>query len=412
METKLSDWKPSAVKSQGFWSLKFEPALEQEYLQTQADIYKNQLRASLIIACVLMLAIPAASQLASNGAGFGNSAIFLARSVLLLPILALMLWTSFTGNSASSLARLGLIGAFVAGPISILVSVLFDMAGWRSPDLGYVMVVFYIYFFLGLRFYPATAIALTLLVSYVCYGLLSPVPPTFFYKQAILLGFATMMGSASLYNLERAQRNGFLHAKELKYLASKDPLTGLANRKTFSEHLERMWAHCQRRETPLAVALFDIDHFKAYNDTYGHQHGDRCLARVADVLAAAFRKPLDLTARYGGEEFIVVLPEIGVAEGLRRVEAVRAMLDRVGLEHGASPTAPLVTISAGLAVVKPHTSKRSAAGLLQAADEALYQAKTLGRDQVFAAKTSETELSTTGVVDIQNRIKEMHQKQR
>ncbi len=172
--------------------------------------------------------------------------------------------------------------------------------------------------------------------------------------------------------------------EELLRLSSTDSLTGLANRRTFDRTLEKECARIRRSTTRLSLILFDVDHFKALNDTLGHQRGDVCLAMLAGEMERIARRSVDLAARFGGEEFAMILPNTGV-EGARLVaEAVRQAFADLNLEHPASPIASYLTVSAGVATAA-HEYLCSPEELIAAADQALYAAKRRGRNRVIAA---------------------------
>lgn len=168
---------------------------------------------------------------------------------------------------------------------------------------------------------------------------------------------------------------------QLEILSVTDGLTQLANRRRFDAVWAEEWQRALRQASPLAVIMLDVDHFKAYNDHYGHQQGDECLRRVGDVLLATVRRAGELVARYGGEEFVVVMPGASVLQTLAMAEAIRANIEAAGMEHRHSPVAEVVTVSLGVAVKIP-TSRDERNGLVQAADAALYQAKNQGRNRV------------------------------
>ncbi|NAZ76346.1 diguanylate cyclase [Kineococcus sp. T13] len=167
---------------------------------------------------------------------------------------------------------------------------------------------------------------------------------------------------------------------ELERIALRDPLTGLANRRALDGALAGSWARAARAGEPLALAVCDVDHFKAYNDRYGHPAGDQCLRAVASALASVAVRPGDVSARHGGEEFAVLLPgtdEAGAAHVAGRLlAAVRAL----GLEHAGSAHAT-VSVSVGWSVLRPARGGR-VEDLVDAADRALYRAKAAGRDRV------------------------------
>lgn len=168
---------------------------------------------------------------------------------------------------------------------------------------------------------------------------------------------------------------------QMHHMARVDPLTGVGNRREFSETLESEVRAALRAGAPLGLLMIDIDHFKNYNDHYGHPAGDRCLRDVADLLRKVVRRPRDRLTRYGGEEFAVLLPGTpleGVAEVGREVVARVRMLD---LPHEASPVADRVTVSVGAASLTPVGPDDTVA-LVRHADEALYAAKGAGRNRL------------------------------
>ncbi|MBF0142496.1 MAG: diguanylate cyclase [Magnetococcales bacterium] len=170
----------------------------------------------------------------------------------------------------------------------------------------------------------------------------------------------------------------------LERMAYLDGLTGIANRRYFEEFMGKEWRRAARSEGSVALILLDVDHFKLYNDTYGHQDGDDCLKRVARCLEQTLKRPGDHAVRYGGEEFAIILPQVDVDGAVKVAENLRAAVAALGLEHAASPVCGHVTVSLGLAFARP-SRENSPGMLLTAADRALYQAKKEGRDRVRVA---------------------------
>lgn len=170
----------------------------------------------------------------------------------------------------------------------------------------------------------------------------------------------------------------------LEQLSLTDGLTGVANRRHFDRALLAEWNRSARAQAPLTLALIDIDHFKRYNDTYGHQEGDRCLQRVAAALARGVLRPGDLLARYGGEEFAVILADTDLAGGRTVGERLRAEVAALALAHATSTVRPIVTLSLGIATGIPD-AEGSVESLVAAADRALYRAKEQGRDRLMVA---------------------------
>ncbi|MDJ0636315.1 MAG: diguanylate cyclase [Xenococcaceae cyanobacterium MO_188.B29] len=172
--------------------------------------------------------------------------------------------------------------------------------------------------------------------------------------------------------------------QELKHQANVDSLTQIANRRCFDEYLTQEWARCGREHQYLAIVLCDVDHFKAYNDTYGHQAGDECLTKVAQSMKLVVKRPADLVFRYGGEEFALILPNTNEKGALEVAEAIRQQIKLLKITHNASTVGKHVTLSLGVACTIPSTAS-SPEALIANADRALYEAKSLGRDRTICA---------------------------
>jgi diguanylate cyclase (GGDEF)-like protein len=187
---------------------------------------------------------------------------------------------------------------------------------------------------------------------------------------------------------------------ELEEKIRLDPLTQIANRRALDEQLAAEWQRAMRRPSALAFLMIDVDFFKLYNDHYGHVAGDQCLKKVAQALAASVNRAGELTARYGGEEFAVLLPEADLARALRTAERICQAVRSLEIEHINSAVAPCVTVSIGVVCVQPVFAEFAPPGqtesppriptesiqpgvqrMVNQADEALYQAKQLGRNR-------------------------------
>jgi diguanylate cyclase (GGDEF)-like protein len=167
----------------------------------------------------------------------------------------------------------------------------------------------------------------------------------------------------------------------LEGLSARDGLTGVANRRHFDEVLGREWRRAARERIPLSLILTDVDNFKLYNDHYGHLRGDDCLKAVAETLAGSLSRPGDLCARYGGEEFAMILPNTEEAGAMIVAEKLREAVEQRRLEHVRSPAAGHVTMSVGVATVRPVDDSADPLSLVAAADAALYEAKEHGRNR-------------------------------
>jgi diguanylate cyclase (GGDEF)-like protein/hemerythrin-like metal-binding protein len=183
--------------------------------------------------------------------------------------------------------------------------------------------------------------------------------------------------------------------RQLEARARTDGLLGIANRRCFNERLQLEWQRARREQTPLALLMLDVDHFKRYNDAYGHLAGDDCLRSVAQALAAEVMRPADLLARYGGEEMAALLPNTDIAGASHVAARIQARVETLAIAHRDSPVALRVTLSIGAAAITPDGS-REAESLVAAADRALYQAKETGRNRICV---SEAHAANGGVGD-------------
>jgi diguanylate cyclase (GGDEF)-like protein len=204
---------------------------------------------------------------------------------------------------------------------------------------------------------------------------------------ALIAGqLAVSLDNALLYaSLERKVAERTLALEEanrrLEQLSITDALTGLANRRRFNEALAAEWVRARRAGEPVGLALIDIDHFKLYNDHYGHQGGDSCLRAVAATMRDALRSSTDLVARYGGEEFVLLLPATDTTGTVTVAERVRAAVEALKAPHVKSGHG-IVTVSIGVIAFVP-TQDTTAEQLIEQADAALYEAKRSGRNRVM-----------------------------
>lgn len=173
--------------------------------------------------------------------------------------------------------------------------------------------------------------------------------------------------------------------KELERISSLDGLTGIPNRRYFEKTFHKEWQRAIRQVEPLSLIMSDIDHFKYYNDKYGHLPGDDCLRMVANAINNTPRRPGDFVARYGGEEFVAVLPSTDINGAVVVAKAMRSNVEALEIEHAASPVSTRVTISLGVARALPEKDSEPD-GLISAADKALYRAKREGRNRLEVAE--------------------------
>lgn len=243
-----------------------------------------------------------------------------------------------------------------------------------------LLVAFFYFFMLGLTFTAALRCNLLLIAAYSGAALLGAIAaPVAIYSLWVLF-CANLIGGAGCYALENANRVAFLERRRLAEVATHDGLTGLLNRAALEERAGSLWQHARLARLPVSVMLIDIDHFKAYNDRYGHQAGDRCLREVARTIRTAVQhRPLDVVARYGGEEIAAILVGSDHAEAAAAAErALQAVAD-LAIAHSASTTRPYVTVSIGVTTVPPGGDCSHESAVRQA-DLALYASKERGRN--------------------------------
>jgi diguanylate cyclase (GGDEF)-like protein len=183
--------------------------------------------------------------------------------------------------------------------------------------------------------------------------------------------------------LKQAEAENKIVNEKLLQMAMFDELTGLANRRNFDTTLAREFKLAKRQKNPLSVIICDIDFFKLYNDEYGHQQGDACLAQIARAIGSVLERPTDLACRYGGEEFTLILPHSDIQGGLRVAEKLRQSVWNENVSHCASKIEPRVTLSVGLATYNGQF--KTADEITKAADDALYRAKKNGRNRFESA---------------------------
>ncbi len=195
-----------------------------------------------------------------------------------------------------------------------------------------------------------------------------------------------LIGSVGILSdiMERKQVEATLRQmnEELHLLATLDGLTGVANRRNFDELISREWGRMRREKTPISLILCDIDYFKLYNDTYGHQAGDDCLRKVAQAIMKSVNRPSDLVARYGGEEFAVILSNTDTEGACNIAETIRRQVEELSITHHQPSGGRSLTISCGLSCMLP-VEENTFDALIALADKGLYEAKKQGRNRII-----------------------------
>jgi len=250
-----------------------------------------------------------------------------------------------------------------------------------------VTSLFIIYVYLPVRLFAAAAFAafysaVSLTWWGSLYGGLLGTEQVYFGILWAML--ANGLGYTAARCLQRSQRIQYAQKLVMQQLLATDALTGIANRRSFDEAIASEWRRCARAGRPLSLLMIDVDHFKAYNDRFGHQKGDACLRRLARVLVDCIAAPDALVARYGGEEFVCLLPGADQRAAAKLARRVTAALDRAAIIHPTSPDSDRITLSVGVATADAFVTNETA--LLTLADELLYAAKNGGRNRIVSGE--------------------------
>jgi diguanylate cyclase (GGDEF)-like protein len=368
---------------QGFNNLGFEGELEPAFRRYHADLFVRRMRWALLVAMLLALLFVVLDLINLPEPLRGQ--ILSLRLALIQPLL-LLAWLATYRRELRD--YLQLIGGTVALLCGLAVAGIIGIARYHAfplPYEGIILVTVFFYFLTGLRFATAVLCGWLTFLAYLAVELAIGSAGETLISNALFLGLANVIGSVGCYFQEYATRLNFLAHGLLQDLAEKDFLTGLLNRRAFTERAERGWRQAQREGRAVGLVMMDVDFFKRYNDHYGHAAGDEALRQVARVIGEHVRRPLDFTARYGGEEFVGCWYDPGEEQMLAILEKIRSAIEALGLPHVQSDAAAVVTLSIGLAYLtpQPHQALEDA---LRVADVALYLAKEQGRNRVVCKK--------------------------
>ncbi len=360
---------------EGFRLLSFDGELEQAFNRYHITVFLVRMRWSLLVAMLLM-ALFVVLDAVSLPESVRNGTLAV-RLGLILPTLLIAWLATYQRRWRPYLQIIGAVAALsgglgVAGIIWIARAHAFPL-----PYEGIILVTVFFYFLTGLRFFTAALCGWVTFFAYLLVEVISALPAEQLLYNAVFLASANLIGCFGCYFLEYASRQNFLAQGLLQDLAEKDFLTGLLNRRAFSERAERSWRQAQRERQALALVMMDVDYFKRYNDHYGHAAGDEALRAVGQVIGRQARRALDMTARYGGEEFVGLWYGIEEAQAVSLLENIRSEVEAMSLPHVQSEAAGVVTISIGGAFCQDPGGWSS---WYSQADRALYEAKRQGGD--------------------------------
>jgi len=365
--------------------------LEAEYVQARLGDARTLVRIASLLA-VLVAGLRGAEQ-AIGGWWNPELGIHLGIVFTISVVLAAIAWSRLFERLYLPVAQIGVPARNVVAAVPIAWA-----AAHGHAELLMILPLMILgpFFFAALPFRTAFISVLLTAVSYLASALVFGLEPSLALRTNVFLVIGIAACAVAARQLEKHARTSFLESRLLAELAQLDPLTGMKNRRVLDEHLARVWQQAIDDGRTIAVLLIDVDHFKAYNDKYGHQAGDQTLRRVARTLQSFVRRPLDVFARYGGEEFAAILYDIDATQARDIAERMRRAVSDLAIEHRASRICAMVTISAGVAAITPTLQRRSR-GALQLADEALYKAKSEGRNRVELMDEAEYNVLITGV---------------
>lgn len=369
----------------GLARLRFEAPLEAEF--TAAHVERVRPRARIWFSVTALLSVLfTIDQVRREGVWNPNS---LAHLGALLPCAFALLWWVWSPGYYRfyvpvSRILVTLFGALIAAFTAIALA---QGQGDRLASLTVILVA--VYSFTGLMLWQAIPTSAVMIATFAVTALAAGLPQVLLLKSMVITILTSGVAALVYRDVEQAYRRNFLEDALISELVARDSLSGLMNRRAFDEHLLRVWQHAQRDQRLVAVLMVDIDHFKPYNDEFGHQDGDLALRTVAKVIQGFARRPLDLAARYGGEEFAVILYDLALPHVEDMAERLRETVQNLpGLRRQ-------VTVSVGVGVAAPVVG-RTPQGAVQLADEALYEAKQAGRNRIAVKGTDAYLLLDTG----------------
>jgi diguanylate cyclase (GGDEF)-like protein len=388
------------VLDKGFALMRFPSPLEDQFLQDGALARRRHFLISGAIALMIYNGFLVVDYL------MARDVFWLAvqlRLFLLTPVsmLGLYLFSRQDSLMVRALPPIVYEVIVVGSGLAAAASLAFILSETHSPfahfyHVGFIVVIMYGNLVQRLRFWYAVVFSLALLGIHVSgVVLLHNVPPRVLWPIVLLVTSTAAFSLTANYAMERDERKRYLLTRRergvvreltqvherLQELSRVDDLTGLYNRRYFQEYLHQVWARAQYDRSPVSILMVDVDHFKKYNDRYGHPAGDDSLRQVAKVLQAELRRPGDVIARYGGEEFIALLPQTDASFALIVAERVRHVIEALHIRHEGSSTSLSVTVSIGVAACAGDFMVREPM-LIAAADQALYEAKREGRNRV------------------------------
>lgn len=389
----LEDFPDSPYASElrrKFPDLRFSPELEDDFQAFHLERVRARVRIFQFAICAM--AVTAAVHLIFMD-GIPVSDVLSGWLGVVVPTSLFLVWASWSNyyeHAYLPVARIAVPVFAIASAIGVA-----DRSIGGHPDPFFFLTTYSIaLFFLGGQMFREALLANAAMI--IAHGATlayigEPLEAVAYY--VVVLTITGSVGAFAYLGVERQLRTSFLERGLMGEMVARDGLTGLKNRGAFDDYFPRMWQQALRDRRSLALLLIDVDHFKPYNDRYGHQAGDQALRRVAQVVQGFARRPLDIAARYGGEEFVLALYDLSSDSVRELADQLRKSIHGLNITHEDSATAMYVTASIGVAIVGPRIG-HSPEGAVQVADEALYTAKRSGRNCLAVVDCDQVHFST------------------
>lgn len=377
----------AAQLEKGFRWLRFEPGLELEFMRDYWTNHRLRVRSGMIIGAIIFAA-------------------FTVKDIITLPTEA-WIWTVITVDGfivpvMLTGAALTLVEDYkpwitrASHVVLVLVWIGFVVSMLETVALGtptryesIMLTIAYILFSTGLRAVPALTSCIFGVVVYLVGIRYLGVAPEEIQAQTFHLVSITAIGAIGAYAREAMLRKLFLTQSLSTFRAEHDPLTQLLNRGAAMRRIEIAWRQAARQDERISIFLIDADHFKAYNDRYGHVEGDKCLIGVSKAIKEPLNRPMDVAARYGGEEFVALAYGADQKDAAAIADRIRVNIEnmRLPLESGGDAR---ITVSIGIASIRPASgpSGSEITDVLRLADAALYSAKSSGRNRAVLSQTN------------------------
>ncbi|MDF2446448.1 MAG: diguanylate cyclase [Moraxellaceae bacterium] len=374
------------------WRLQFPQALETEFQRDFALRYRTHMQLAMLLGCFALLACGVIDPFWMPEAA---GRLWTVRLFVVTPMLALLLLSrgSLGERHMQLIAALASCLA-VAGLVGLSINAAEPFNHYYSSAISMVMLVVFVLSRMQFNWGVASAVIMLMTLNVGLFAFSSADLKIITINNFVFFASAAF-ALVGTFLIERSLRQNYLQSRllsiqntdlegsnlRLQYLTAIDGLTQIANRRSLDMTLTTEWQRALRKREPIGVVMIDVDHFKLFNDTYGHAAGDECLRGVAGALKDFARRPGDLAARYGGEEFVLVLTNATAQQAQIVAERVRDKIVELAIPHQCSSHGS-VTASFGVASMVPGADQTGPEALLLAADQALYRAKESGRNRV------------------------------